>query len=135
MKIMYVDASTDGHHLTYLNYLLQAVPGDSFAVLPQDTDKVKGRARKISAAGTRSFQEYGNWMKELRGIAEEERPDIIHFLDGDSMMRHFGRGLARFKNARIIITFHHLVGGKARELSMRYAEARVRRGFSYRRDM
>ena len=75
MKIMYVDASTDGHHLTYLNYLLQAVPGDSFAVLPQDTDKVKGRARKISAAGTRSFQEYGNWMKELRGIAEEERPE------------------------------------------------------------
>ena len=119
MKIIYVDASTDGHHLTYLNYLLQAVPGDSFAVLPQDTDKVKGRARKISAAGTRSFQEYGNWMKELRGIAEEERPDIIHFLDGDSMMRHFGRGLARFKNARIIITFHHLFEGKARELSMK----------------
>ncbi len=129
MKIMYVDASTDGHHLTYLNYLLQAASQDSFAVLPKDTDKVAGRARKVSAASIRGFQEYGSWMKELRRIASEEHPDIIHFLDGDTMMRNMGRGLARFRNSGIVITFHHLFEGTVREVSMRrmlkYADAGV----------
>lgn len=129
MKIMYVDISTDGHHLTYLNYLLQAVSDDSVAVIPKDMDKVKGRVRKISADSIRGFGKYGNWIKELRRIQKEERPDIIHFLDGDTMMRNFGRGLSCFKNSGIVITFHHLFEGKAREISMKcmmkYADAGV----------
>ena len=129
MKIMYVDASTGGHHLTYLNYLLQAVSGDSFAVLPKDTDRVKGKTRKVQTESIRSFQEYGRWMKELRKIAAEEQPDIIHFLDGDTMMRHFGRGFARFKDSKLVITFHHFFEGIAREISMKnmlkYADAGV----------
>ena len=93
MKIMYVDASTDGHHLTYLNYLLQTASEESFAVLPKDAEQVNGRVRKVSTDSIRGFREYGNWMKELRAIAAEEQPDLIHFLDGDSMMRNLGRGL------------------------------------------
>ena len=129
MKIMYVDASVDGHHLIYLNYLLQAVSGDSFAVLPEDTGKVKGRVRKAGTGSIRGFEEYGRWMKELRRIAAEEKPDIIHFLDGDTMMRNMGRGLARFADSGMVITFHHFFEGKAREISMkrmlRYADAGV----------
>ena len=129
MKIMYVDASMDGHHLTYLNYLLKHASEDSLAVLPEDTEKAAGRMRKTTEQSIRGFQEYGNWMKELRGIAAEERPDIIHFLDGDSMMRHLGRGLSRFGDCRLVITFHHFFEGKAREISMKrmlcYASAGV----------
>lgn len=129
MKIMYVDASTDGHHLTYLNYLLKNASEDSLAVLPENSEKVVGRIRKTTVQSIRGFREYGNWMKELRSIAEEEQPDIIHFLDGDSMMRHLGRGFSRFGDCRLIITFHHFFEGKAREISMkrmlRYASAGV----------
>lgn len=119
MKIMYVDASTDGHHLTYLNYLLQTASEESFAVLPKDAEQVNGRVRKVSTGSIRGFREYGNWMKELRAIAAEEQPDLIHFLDGDSMMRNLGRGLSRFGACRRIITFHHFFEGKAREISMK----------------
>lgn len=129
MKIMYVDASTDGHHLTYLNYLLQAASSSSFAVIPKDGEKVRGRVREISIQGIRSLGDYGDWMKKLRTIAKEEKPDIIHFLDGDTMMRNFGRELSRFKDSGIVITFHHLFEGKARELSMKrmlkYADSGV----------
>lgn len=129
MKIMYVDASVDGHHLTYLSYLLKNASKDSLAVLPEYSDKAAGRVRKTTVRGIRGFHEYGSWMEELRGIAAEEQPDIIHFLDGDSMMRHLGRGLARFGDSRLIITFHHFFEGKAREISMKrmlhYAAAGV----------
>lgn len=119
MKIMYVDVGMDGHHLVYLNYLLSKAPAGSFAVLPSYTDKAGGRVYETGIESIRSFQEYGAWMRKLQRIAERENPDIIHFLDGDTMMRHFGRGLARFKDSRIVITFHHLFGGKAREISMK----------------
>ncbi|HIT65721.1 MAG TPA: glycosyltransferase family 4 protein [Candidatus Merdisoma merdipullorum] len=129
MKIMYVDTSINGHHLLYLNHLLQAVSDDSFAVLPELTDKIQGRIRTAGNGSVRGFEEYGSWMKELRGIAVEEKPDIIHFLDGDSIMRHLGRGFARFRDSGIVITFHHLFKGKMREISMKrmlhYADAGV----------
>ena len=129
MKIMYVDASVDGHHLIYLNYLLQTVSGESFAVLPKDTGSVRGRVRIAGTGSIRGFKEYGGWMKELRKIAAEEKPDIIHFLDGDTMMRNFGRGFKKFGNSRLVITFHHFFAGKAREISMkrmlRHADAGV----------
>ena len=119
MKIMYVDASMDGHHLTYLNYLLKKAPDGSFAALPSCTDRAEGRVRVTGIESIRGFHEYGAWMKALRRIAREEKPDLIHFLDGDTMMRHLGRGLSRFGESRLVITFHHFFEGKAREISMK----------------
>lgn len=129
MKIMYVDASTDGHHLVYLKYLLNSQDDGSFAVLPEIPAGMEGCVRKVEIGSIRGFEEYGRWMKALRSIAAEERPDVIHFLDGDTMMRYMGRGLGRFGPLKLVITFHHFFGGKAREISMkrmlRYADAGV----------
>lgn len=129
MKIMYIDASTDGHHLIYLNSLLRAASQESLAVLPENPGQVEGRVKTIAVASIRSFREYGAWMRALQKIAAEEKPDIVHFLDGDTMMRHFGRGLGGFGTSRVYITFHHLFPGKAREISMRrmlrHAEAGI----------
>ncbi len=119
MKIMYVDTGINGHHPLYLNCLLRAASEDSFAVLPESTDRVWGRIRTAGSGSVREASEYGRWMKELRQIAEKEKPDIIHFLDGDSIMRHFGRGLARLGAFGTVITFHHLFQGKLREISLK----------------
>lgn len=119
MKIMYIDASTKGHHLIYLNNLLQNASPESFAVLPKHEGNIKGRFREISTPALRTFSGYRAWIKNLKRIAEEERPDIIHFLDGDSIMRYFGLGFRQFKGSKMVITFHHLFSGKLREISMR----------------
>ena len=118
MKVMYVDASIDGHHLVYLKYLLKSVYGGSFAVLTSIPYGMEDCVRIAGTGSIRGFEEYGRWMKKLRGIAAEEKPDIIHFLDGDTMMRNMGRGLTRFADSGLVITFHHFFEGKAREISM-----------------
>lgn len=119
MKIMYVDISIYGHHLIYLNGLLQAVSSESFSVLPEHEGQVIGRCRNISAPAIRTFSGYRKWMKELKKIAAEEHPDIIHFLDGDTIMRYFGWGLSGFAPSKVVITFHHFFQGKLREISIR----------------
>lgn len=119
MKIMYVDGSIDGHHLTYVNCLLQAADEGSFAVLPKGRGEVKGKNIRLPFESIRSGKDYHAWLKELYRIAEREKPDIIHFLDGDTMMRHFGFGLGKFGKHRIVFTFHHLFPGKLREISMK----------------
>ena len=129
MKIMFVDISTWGHHTSYINALMEISSPESFAVLPEDGKEIKGRCRKLPCRNMRSLFGYLNWMSDLNKIAKEEKPDLIHFLDGDSIMRYFGLGFSGFSGSKIMITFHHLFPGRLREISMRrmlkYAERGV----------
>lgn len=119
MKIMYVDGSVDGHHLTYVNCLLKAAEEGSFAVLPNGDGDIEGKNIRLPFKSIRSMKDYNAWIKRLYCIAKEEKPDIIHFLDGDTMMRHFGHGLGKLEKDRVVFTYHHLFPGKLREISMK----------------
>lgn len=119
MKIMYVDISTDGHHLIYLNNLLREESLESFAVLPKHEETVAGRCHSIMKPNIRTLRGYWNWILELKRIALEEQPDVIHLLDGDSIMRYFGLGLGQLKAWKVVITFHHLFPGVLRKISMK----------------
>lgn len=119
MKIMFVDTSTYGHHLIYLNNLLQAASRESFAVLPENQEDIAGRCVMIPEPAVRSFSGYRKWIKDLQKAARKEQPDIIHFLDGDTIMRYFGWGFAGFGKCRIVITFHHFFPGRLRKISMK----------------
>ena len=119
MKIMYVDTSVYGHHLIYLNNLLRMTLTESFSVLPIQEGNVVGRCYRIPEPAIRTFSGYRKWIKELKKIALEEHPDIIHFLDGDSIMRYFGWGLSGFRSSKVVITFHHFFSGKLREISIK----------------
>ena len=79
MKIMYVDTSVYGHHLIYLNNLLRMTLTESFSVLPIQEGNVVGRCYRIPEPAIRTFSGYRKWIKELKKIALEEHPDIIHF--------------------------------------------------------
>lgn len=116
---MYVDTSVYGHHLIYLNNLLQVVSPESFAVLPDQGGDVTGRCRKIPEPAVRAFSGYRKWIKQLKRIAVEEKPDIIHFLDGDTIMRYFGWDFSKFYPCKVVITFHHFFPGKLRKISMK----------------
>lgn len=119
MKIMYVDFSTDGHHLIYLNNLLSKAPSGSFAVLPKHEGIVAGRCHSIARPNIRTLSGYWNWILKIKQIALKEQPDIIHLLDGDSIMRYFGFGLGQLKAWKVVITFHHFFPGFLRKISMR----------------
>ena len=93
MKIMYVDTSVGGHHLIYVNHLLRIEPEESFAVLPEGQEQVEGRCIRLPIRSIRRPGDYRSWMKELHRISKHEKPDVVHFLDGDTMMRSFGLGL------------------------------------------
>ena len=119
MKIMYADISTDGHHLIYLNNLLSEASSGSFAVLPKHEGIVAGRCHSIARPNIRTLSGYWNWILKIKQIALKEQPDIIHLLDGDSIMRYFGFGLGQLKAWKVVITFHHLFPGVLRKISMR----------------
>ena len=119
MKIMYVDISTDGHHLIYLNSLLRRFSSNSFAVLPKQEKMVDGKCYYISKSAIRTLSGYRKWIQKLKHIAVKEQPDIIHFLDGDSIMRYFGWRFGQLSAWKTVITFHHLFPGLLRRISMR----------------
>ncbi len=119
MKIMFVDTRTYGHHLIYLNNLLQAASSESFVVIPENGECVTGRCHNIPVPAIRKIFGYRKWIEDLKKIALEEHPDIIHFLDGDTIMRYFGWGFSEFGFCKIVITFHHFFPGKMREISFK----------------
>lgn len=121
MKIMYVDHSIEGHHLEYLKNLAGQKSYESFAVLPQQVENLEIRQIAYTQLDLKKKKlgDYLKYMKALKRIAMEEKPDVIHFLDGDSTMRYFHLGYRYFKGFRTVVTFHHLFPGKVRELSMK----------------
>lgn len=50
---------------------------------------------------------YYKLIKFVNNIVDSEQVDLIHFLNFDPMVKHFGLFLRRLKNYPIIITFHH----------------------------
>lgn len=107
MKIMFVDSGDTGHRQEYVNSLRRIPEVESLLLIPDASINLK----RISS--------YCKWMKQLKERAEKEQPDIIHFLDGDTVMRFFGLGFGFFKRFKTVITFHHFFPGLMRKLSLK----------------
>lgn len=118
-KVMFVETGIGGHHSSYLNSLFQIVSSDSFVVFPENREVMGDKYIALSIDSLRPYLKYKMWIKKLKCIAEDKKPDIIHFLDGDSIMRHFGMGLGKFRGYKTLLTFHHYFPGRMREISMK----------------
>lgn len=127
MKIMYVDYSVEGHHVEYLKHLAENEAYESVVVLPQQVHKLKARQVVYSKLDLKEkkLSAYLRHMKELKEIAKREKADVIHFLDGDSVMRYFDLGYRILREYPMVVTFHHLFPGKLREYSMKSVLNRV----------
>ncbi len=108
MKIMFVDVSLEGHHRIYLEAILSNCEEEVFVVLPEPAEGLECRQILVK---NRDFANWGindylEWLVELKHIADNEMPDIIHFLYGDLFCKFFGLGLNRFKKYKTVTTFH-----------------------------
>jgi len=121
MKVLLIDTAIDGHHIPYLNALTQSTE-NCVAVLPEQTDLIECMQYTIDCnfAKTKKFFGYLKWIKEIKNITKKERPDIVHFLYGDSIFRFFGIGLgAIHRHAKVLVIFHHIRRSKLKDISNR----------------
>ena len=127
MKIMYVDIAIDGHHLSYLNELLNGNNAESIIVLPE---KVKGLSCKQYTyfpvdMRNKKIGKFNCWINEIKAIAEREKPDIIHFLYGDVFYKFFGLGLSKLRKYKIVVALHRIRTGRLEKISTRRICRRV----------
>lgn len=105
MKIVFVDISVGGHHLVYLNGIIENTDIEPVLIV---SEKIEGLECKqyVAKAKDRTIKRYIQWIKEVHKIVDKEKPDIVHFLYGDAFYRYFGYGLKLFKKYRTVVTLH-----------------------------
>ena len=120
MKILFVDDMLWGHHIPYLKALADSHFYESVVLIPE---KVPGLAaeqivcEKLSF-DTKKISDYMECINFSENQAQKKKADIIHFLNGDKIMRYFGLGMGRLsRNWSVVITFHHFFSGFLRKIS------------------
>lgn len=120
MKVLFVDDMLWGHHIPYLKALADNHSYESVVLIPEKVpdllsrqivyDKLSFESKKIS--------DYMKCMRFIESQAKKEKAEIIHFVNGDKIMRYFGLGMGRLsKQWKVIITFHHFFTGFMRKIS------------------
>ena len=119
MKILLVDTSVDGHHITYINGLTAVENAEFVALLPETDKKIHCRQIVVNnkEGAKRNFFDFKKWINEVYEVCKEENPDVVHFLYGDSFYRYFGFGLRKFRKYKSIITLHWARSGFLQRIS------------------
>lgn len=121
MKILFVATpNSGGHHLTYYSSFCEEFQDYVLVTekyLPNESHKQY--ADENLNFGTKKFGEYCKILKLIREVARKEKPDLIHIQCGDNFYRFMGIGLKHLHCKHIVITFHHVRGGKLHDLSIK----------------
>lgn len=130
MKILYMDTSLNGHHLSYLKALINGNTSECVIVLPEQNDEVNCKQIIINDIdfNTRKLIPYLKLMKKIYKIVKNENPDIVHFLYGDIFYRFFGLRLRKLLKYNLIITFHHIRKGFLFNLSLNRIFSSISKG-------
>lgn len=116
-RVLLCERSLSGHRKVYLNKLSEIRGCEFFSYAPGVTDVPKKNMYISEDKGNdKSLTSYLSWISGLRKIVKKEKIDIVHILDGDSIMRFFGLG---FWDLKCIITYHHFYDGQLRKISYR----------------
>lgn len=119
MKILFVDASIKGHRDKYIKALVSG-EWDSVLLIPEKLQDVqcKQYALKESLEKSHTIFVYKKFISEIAYVANKEKVDIVHFLNGDVIYRFFGLYLKKIKQP-IFITYHHVVCSFLKNISMK----------------
>jgi glycosyltransferase involved in cell wall biosynthesis len=130
MKIMYVDILMKGHHAPYFKSVIKNSDYEIVLCAPEKIEDTNIRQIivKTFIFRTKNPIKYWRWIKEIRDIAETEKPDVIHFLYGDLFYRFFGLGLSKFKSYKIVITFHQIKKSFLRDISIKKIFSQINTG-------
>lgn len=118
MKILLCERSLKGHRKTYMEWLVR-IPGIEFFILaPENIGLDETHFVKYDFLdGIKTIKSYFTWVNQIKNIVKNNEIDVVHILDGDSIMRWFGFGL-RFSGAKkTLITYHHFFPGLVRKIS------------------
>lgn len=120
MKIAYVDVMLDGHHMSYMNALVEK-NRNCILILPKKNKNFLDINQYIldSEMLHKHPIKYLKWIYEIKRIIKQEKVDVVHFLYGDTFYRYFGFGLNMFDRERLIITFHHVRRSRIRDFSLK----------------
>ena len=118
MKVLFVETGLEGHHQIYLRGLVENCNVEAVVYTPQIIKSIKCKqyAHYIDWS-EKKFLKYYKWISDLYQVSKRETPDIIHFVDGDSIMRYMGIGFDKLKCKKVIITYHHFFSGYLRKVS------------------
>lgn len=118
MKVLYIDISLAGHHILYLESLMNEFK-ESVCLLPDKNIKLDAD-RVTCFTVDRKFSSYFKWINKICEIVKNEHIDIVHFLYGDGLYKFFGVGLKKIKNlTKVVVTFHQFQYGFLHKISIK----------------
>lgn len=120
MKVLYVETNLRGHRINYLKTLSENAI-NAVALVPEFCSEICCEQivyKRTKFCSKHNFYNYLSWIKEIRKVSRDVKADIIHFLCGDSLYRFFGIGL-NLLNAKIVVTYHHMLFNFLRTLSIK----------------
>lgn len=119
MRIAYIDIGLDGHHLSYMKELVRD-NNDCILIIPNKIDSLSCKQYIIDSNMLHKHPiSYKNWINSVKSIVEKEKIDIVHFLYGDVFYRYFGLGLNKFKDKKVIVTFHQIRRSTIKDVSLK----------------
>lgn len=122
MKLLLIDSRLDGHHITYLNALIEAGIDNKFEVSIALPSADRRFAEDIIIYELKSCNGhklgYAKFILEINSIIKKAKPDIVHFLFADALFRYFAFGL-KHKHIKTIVTCHQIRRSLLRDLSYR----------------
>lgn len=121
MKLVLVDTSVTGHHIPYIQALLNLAE-ETLAILPEELPSlsIPQRICAFPRGSKRRFSDFLKWANAVKHIVDQEKPDIVHFLMGDDFYRFFGAGLCLFARYKVVVTLHWMRSGFAGRLSTKF---------------
>lgn len=128
MKILCADTFVDGHHCAYMRGLCRSSDIEFIFVVPQHVEDLPNNAKQYIISydlNKRGLLYDVEWLRRVCKIAEEENPDVVHFLYGDLFYRSLGIGLGFFKHHKTIITYHVVPNDSKHKISVKMISKRV----------
>lgn len=123
MRVLLCERSFSGHRKSYFQRLSDMEGIEFYSFAPENTGLPDNRYFAFDSSKMhKSFADYLSWVRQVRKIVKENRIDVLHLTDGDSVMRYLGIGL-HIPDVRVIVTYHHLFKGAVRRLSYRLMNA------------
>ena len=119
VKILFIETGTEGHHIGYLKGLINNNRNyEAYVYTPKLINdlNVKQEVYYINFE-EKKYSNYRKWILHAVRYAEINNIDIVHFVDGDTIMRYMGRLFSKFGNRPIVVTYHHYFEGFLRTLS------------------
>lgn len=122
MKVLFIETNLKGHHISYLNSIIEPY-SDGVVCLPEDSTEVEQIKKYIVSADKKNKLWYFKWISEINKIVKEEKPDIVHFLYGDDLYRFWGINFP--KNVKKVITCHQVRRSRLRDLAYKRISSNV----------